>query len=134
MSNYNNRIKSTAIKLARTSQHHEKVGAVIVKGRRVLSLGLNGIKTHAAIKTKIDPNSLVDKLHAELATILKAKTDVTGTKMYIARICPGKKHGTGMSRPCKLCMSFLKKSGIKEIYYTTGDDNVPWIQEKVERY
>ncbi len=133
MSNYNNRIKFAAIKLARTSKHHEKVGAIIVKGRRMLSSGFNGIKTHAAIKTKIDPSSLVDKLHAEIHSILRAKTNIVGTKMYIARVCPGKKYGTGMSRPCKLCMLYLRKSGIKEIHYTTGEDDI-WKYEKVERY
>lgn len=132
MSNIN-RIKSTAIALAKTSQHHEKVGAVIARGRRVLASGLNSTKTHAAIRTKIDPNSLVDKLHAELASILRARTDISGTKMYIARISPGKKHGTGLSRPCKLCMNYLRKAGIKEVHYTTGEDDI-WKYEKVSKY
>jgi deoxycytidylate deaminase len=134
MSNYNDRIKSAAIKSAKISQHEEQVGAVIVKGRRMLSSGYNSTKTHAIIQREIDPRTLVDKLHAELHAVLSAQTDISGAKMYIARISPGLKNGTGLSRPCKLCMAFLKKSGIKEIHYTTGEDDMPWKQERVERH
>lgn len=127
----NDRIRYTVETLASLSEHHFKVGAVIVKGRRVIAVGHNKTKTHTIIKNKLDKYSLVDKLHAEMDAVLKARTDLCGAKLYVLRICPDNRNGTGMSRPCSLCMRLIRGAGIKEIIYTTGDPARPWAKERI---
>jgi len=127
----NDRIRNMAETLAHLSDHHFRVGAVIVKGRRILAGGHNKNKTHTVIRNQIDKYSLVDKLHAEMTAILKARTGLEGARIYILRICPDNKDGTGMSRPCNLCMRLIRGAGIKEIIYTTGNPEQPWMKEKI---
>ena len=126
-----NRIQDMAKTLANLSDHHMRVGAVIVKGRRVIAGGHNKNKTHTIIRNKIDKYSLVDKLHAEMTAILKARTDLDGAKIYVLRICPDNVVGTGLSRPCSLCMRLIRAAGIKEIVYTTGNPSQPWMKERI---
>ena len=140
------RIRSMTENLAHMSDHHMRVGAIIVKGRRIIAGGFNKSKTHTVIRNKIDKFSLVDKLHAEMNAILKARTDLEGAKMYVLRVCINNKHlprrltgrprgrnlgDTGMSRPCNLCMNLIRNSGIKEIIYTTGNPLEPWVKERI---
>lgn len=128
----NDRIRNMAENLAYSSDYYPyRVGAVIVKGRRIIAGGTNKNKTHTIIRNKLDKFSLVDKLHAEMSAILKARTSLTGAKIYVLRACPDHENGTGMSRPCKLCMRLIAGAGIKEVYYTTGDPIQPWMKERI---
>ena len=114
-----------AIAVARLSDHKFRVGAAIIKGRRIISLGCNSSKTTPFIRNKLNDRTLVDRLHAEMSAILKAQGDVSRCKIYVARITT---MGLGNARPCGLCMSMIKEAGIKEVYYTTDDG---WIGEGV---
>jgi hypothetical protein len=41
---------------------------------------------------------------------------------------------TSYSKPCSYCVSFLKRLGVKKVYYTTGDiftDPTAWTCENV---
>lgn len=130
----NDRIRNMAIDLANKSDykdHHIRIGAVIVKGRRIIAGGFNQNKTHTIIRNQIDRYSLVDKIHAEMSAILKSRTDLVGAKIYILRLCPDNKNGTGLSRPCSLCMRLISGAGIKEIIYTTGNPLRPWMKERI---
>ena len=98
-------------RIADTSQCHYKMGAIIVKGNRVLSVGVNQIKTHPAIAKTYDDYCV--SIHAELAALLRNKTDVTGATMYVAR------NGGKVSKPCKSCMVYIRMAGIKYIVYST---------------
>jgi deoxycytidylate deaminase len=128
------RIRHMAEAMAYKSDYkdrHIQVGAVIVKGRRIIAGGFNQNKTHTIIRNQIDKYSLVDKLHAEMSAILKSRTDLGGAKIYVLRVCPDNEDGTGMSRPCGLCMRLIRGAGIKEIIYTTGDPSQPWMKERI---
>lgn len=116
-----------AIAMAKTSEHKFKVGSAILKGNRIVSLGVNKDKTTPFIK-KIDRYTMCDKYHSEMNAILTAKTDITGSKIYVARKT---NTGTLLSRPCKLCMKLIRGAGIRAIFYTTGDETQPWLMEKV---
>lgn len=117
-----------AIAMAEESEHHFQVGSVIVKGRHIISLAHNSKKkTHPLIMKATGNKSLVDKLHSEQAAILKARTDLVGAKIYVAR---KKALGLGTSRPCRHCFKMIKAAGIKKIYYTTDNG---WVCEKIER-
>lgn len=114
-----------AIAAAKLSNHRIRVGAVIVKGRKIISLGCNSIKTTPFIRNKLSNKTMVDRMHAEMSCILKAHKNVYKCKMYVARPTI---LGLGNARPCTLCMSMIKESGIKEVFYSTENG---WIKEKL---
>ena len=119
------RIQDTIKSLAQKSQHKYKVGAAIVKGRKIVSLGHNSHKTSPYIKHNISDTTLVDRLHAEMSCICKSQNDISGSKIYVGRLSPS---GFKNARPCKLCMSMIREAGIKEVYYSTNDG---WKRELV---
>ena len=91
-----------------------KHGAVIVKGGRVLSTGVNKERNHPLIVSSEHIKTHCS-VHAEVDALKKAG-DVRGATMYVARV-----NKTGQernSRPCKYCYANIKKSGIKKIVYT----------------
>lgn len=80
------------------------LGAVVVKGGRVLSVGTNDY----------------DKgLHAEAAALAKHR-DVVGADIYVARHRRGG-CGVGMARPCQACQKKLADAGIYRVFFTTDD-------------
>ena len=102
---------NAAYRLSTKSLCRYKFGSVIVKGKNI-SVGINKIKTHPIHKRYGD---FILSIHAEVAAILKAHFDVSGSTMYIARdsINP-------QSRPCKVCMGIILESGIRRIVYHDG--------------
>lgn len=91
-----------------------RLGAVVVKGGRVLSTGYNEVRY-----TKELGNPT---LHAEQAAILKLLkqrrlTDLVGATLYVTRFTRGGR--IGCSRPCGDCEALIRSVGIKEIFYTT---------------
>lgn len=97
------------------SQHKQhKLGAVIVKGNRVLSTGHNSIRFSREIGKPT--------LHAEEAAIVKLLTqrrlhDLFGADLYVTRFTKGGR--VGLSLPCSRCMSLIRSVGINRVYYTT---------------
>lgn len=103
-----------ASKQAKQSTHRHRLGAVIVKGNRVLSSGHNEIRYTKELRK--------GNVHAEEAAILKllkAKrlADLAGSDIYVSRVCPSGR--LGLSRPCSRCMALIRSVGIDQIHYTT---------------
>lgn len=126
MSNNNVEEIPSYFRLARNvskfSDHRYKLGAVVTKGSRVISVGHN--------QTKTNPNAPFNGLHAEIKAIKTAgRIDFRGASIYVYR---DKSNGCiGNSRPCKYCMSIIKKLGFKYIYYSV--DEFPfWAVERVK--
>lgn len=93
-----------------------KLGAVIVKGGRVLSTGHNEIRYSRFIRQTT--------VHAEEAAIIKLLSShslhsLSGSDIYISRTTPG--GYSGLARPCSRCMDLIKSVGIKRIHYTTDN-------------
>lgn len=104
----------------------EKIGCVVVYKKGIYSTGYNTFKTHTVQmkynKLRFSEEGAIHKTHAEISALLRIQySDIDWSKVsiYVYRICPGKIRGFGMSRPCKSCMAFIRKLGIKNIYYTT---------------
>ena len=104
-----------ANKIAHLSEHNMRIGAVVAKGSRVLSFGINKYKSHPQ---QINPYTLnTGLIHAELNAIINCRTDITGGTIYISRLL---KNGLpALSKPCKSCMKMISLYGIKKIVYTT---------------
>ena len=89
-----------ALKVAEKGIHPiYKMGAAIVKGNSLVSVGFN----HRAI-------------HAEASAI--GRRDVKGCDIYVARQRRGK------SKPCEKCMRLLKEAGIRKFHYFEADGSV----------
>lgn len=95
-------------------------GAVIVKGGRVISVGINSMRNH--------PDHVADartqsSTHAEAAAIRAAGryTDLSGATIFIARIARDGKTPM-MSAPCVNCQKALKEAGIKKVFYTVDGE------------
>jgi deoxycytidylate deaminase len=87
-----------------------RLGAVIVRGNRIVSIGYNKYKTN--------PHSPhpYKHVHAEVMAILRSNGECVGGDLYIYR--EGRDGLPRISRPCKSCILAIKKAGIKNIYYT----------------
>lgn len=98
-----------ALQVAKLSQCRYRLGAVIVKGSRVLSVGCNVLKSHP-VHREYPPH--VISIHAEHSAILKATTDVSGATVFVARL-----GGNKTSKPCPFCLAVLVEAGIRDIVY-----------------
>lgn len=111
-----------ASRQASNSTHRHRLGAVIVKGNRVLSSGHNEIRYSKELRK--------GTVHAEEAAILKLLkarrlADLAGSEIYVSRICNSGR--LGLARPCLSCMALIRSVGIDTIHYTTNEGTVETI-------
>ena len=101
---------------ARKSKHSQhKLGAVIVKGHRILATGFNSMRSSAVTKTST--------LHAEAAAILRLLKehrleDLAGAEMYVTRFTKG--GNVGCSKPCDNCMDLIRSVGIRVVHFNNN--------------
>lgn len=102
-----------AKKLASKSDHHSyRLGCVIFKGSKVLSLGYNQIKTHTQ-----SPHDW-KMIHAEFHALLGvAVCDLRGASACVYR--ESRSGRVGLAKPCKGCESLLFGAGLRKVYFTT---------------
>lgn len=109
--------------------------AIITKGGRIISENFNNMKSHPFAmkplgclhKPEIDRDDL-RTLHAEMAAIksIKNKNRLKGASIFVFSM--NRKGELRISRPCDLCMHYIKMYGISKIYYTSSNG---WIKERV---
>lgn len=102
-----------ARQVAKTSTCKTMHGAVIVKGGRVISVGVNSYRNHPLTVTTPSSES---STHAEIAAMKACNTDLRGCIIYIARV--NRKGEDRMSMPCVECNKAIIKAGFKKIVYT----------------
>ena len=100
-----------------------KVGAVIVKNKRILATGYNGAPTGikhceetGCLREKLNVPSgqrheLCRGLHAEQNAIIQAAyhgVEINGSEIYCTNL------------PCIICTKMIINAGIKKIYYKEG--------------
>ena len=120
-----------ALSMARKSEQNPyKVGAVVARGRRIISAGFNQTKTHPfTLKLR---NSMITCLHAEMHACLGVdENSLRGASIYVVRL---RRDGTlSMAKPCEACTQMLSKLGVKKAYYTDIDGSVSSIKIKKGR-
>ena len=90
--------------------HH---AAVLAKGRKVISIGVNQRKTH----TK--SNSKFGFIHAELDCVLGVDEDtLKDATLYVVRVGYWNRKEIMYSRPCCYCRTMLIRSGVRKVVYT----------------
>jgi deoxycytidylate deaminase len=110
---------------AATSTHPKaQIGAVLVLDKSIISIGVNGEKSHP-LQAKYNEFRFQDDgckhlLHAEIAALAKGRwyQSLANATMYIYRTM--KEGGHGICRPCPGCLQALKDHRIQNIIYTTG--------------
>ena len=90
-----------------------QVGAIIVKDRRIISIGYNGMPSgwDNCCEDQLDDGSLKTKpevLHAEsnaIAKLARSNESGDGASLFVTHA------------PCMECAKLIYQSGIKEVYY-----------------
>jgi len=93
-----------------------RVGAVIMKGNRVLSTGFNSIRYSSISKQATS--------HAEAAAIVRLlkegrMVDLAGSVLYVTRFT--KSGVISCARPCDNCLRLIRSVGIAKVFYTDFD-------------
>lgn len=111
-----------ALKVAALSEAKYKHGSVIRRGKAVLGIACNVIKTHP-IQSRYEKHTC--SIHAEARSIILAKTNIEYSTCYSARISNTKIGNTGnamlVSKPCKACHALLLEAGVMYIVYYNGN-------------
>lgn len=94
-----------------------RVGAVIVKGDRILSTGYNQIRPSKLIG--------VNTLHAEAAAVLQLLkerrfSDLAGSTIYVTRFTRG--GNIGLARPCDRCSNLLSSVGVDRAVFSIDEN------------
>lgn len=97
-----------------------RVGAAIMKGKTLISVGWNSQKTHPKSTTRYQGH------HAEFDCIIgNYKYELGGTSIFVVRLTPGGR--LSMARPCGECLPFIRAAGISKVFYTNHNGEVERI-------
>lgn len=93
-----------------SSANRAKVGAIIVKDNRIISIGYNGMPAGWTNECEIDGHTKSEVLHAETNAIAK-----------VARSQESSENSTLFCThaPCLDCAKLIYQSGISEVFYIT---------------
>lgn len=112
-----------AKQIAQKKSNHaaHRMGAVVVKGNRILSTGANQVSRGCKY---IHDKKWSDSLHAEAAAILQLLKhndlrSLAGADLYVTRI--NKVGHVRMAKPCRYCQDLAQAVGIRRIFYTTNE-------------
>lgn len=108
-------IINRAIEECRLSTFKTHVGAVIFKGKRILSSGHNGIRSSSIDRRHV---SYPEALHAEQAALIGLDwTRLSGYSILVLRLSKVEEH-LGNAKPCPMCLKLIQTVGIRNIYYS----------------
>lgn len=113
LSNSDRSFLSTAAKAASYSEYKFRMGAVVVKSGRVLSIDTNYNKR----SPYTPPNRW--STHAEIRA-LRSASDTKGATLYIARL--SKSGDVALAKPCAWCMEHIITAKIDRVVYTISED------------
>jgi dCMP deaminase len=113
----------------RSTCTRKNIGAVIVKGKTILSTGYNGSvrgRPHCSeIGCDMENGHCVATIHAEANAIIQAAKNgvaIDGSEIYTT------------ASPCWNCFKLIANSGIKEIYYGEfyRDERIIRVAEEID--
>ncbi len=112
-----------AIEVAAASTSRKKVGAVLYNKRREIASAVNNDdKSHPMQAKWAERVGLQEKiyLHAEMATLIKARED--GDTIVVVRLGGHDGKSLRNAKPCPICEPALRYAGIKHVYYSIWDN------------
>jgi deoxycytidylate deaminase len=99
-------------KISEYSNYKFKLGAIIFKGKKIISTGFNKNKTHPKANEYFKHGSV----HAEIDAILHAPYDIQGSSILVCRMYKNGK--PALAKPCAMCIQMMYEFGIKEVFWT----------------
>jgi tRNA(Arg) A34 adenosine deaminase TadA len=107
----------TTYKVALTSDYGRfRVGSIIARKNKIISLGTNARKTHPLQSRFTNKPYLKAWRHAEIHSLsLCGNISVSNCDIYVLRSLAD--NNLGNSRPCSGCMEALKHFGIARAFY-----------------
>lgn len=118
-------MKTNFFKLAKkaslSGEHFQhRIGAVLIKKNKVVSIGFNRQKTHPKSPSPFK------YLHAEIDCILGVDSDtLMDSELYVYR--QTRNNTLGLSKPCKHCLWMLQLAGIKKIHHTSEEGYTTYV-------
>lgn len=124
------------IEAEKSDYNRFKVGCVVTYKHTVIGRGCNAKKSHPLQKeynrkyrkfNNEKGQCIIDSVHAEISALTSIpyttgiEIDWSKVKVFVYRICPGKKRGYGNAKPCAACMNAIRDLGIRNVYYS--DEN-----------
>ena len=113
-------MKAATLASVRSPCDRLKVGCVIVKNNRLISMGYNGFLAGTEHKSIVRWGHEQATIHAEINAITDAAkrgVSIDDSVAYITHY------------PCLNCFKALASSGIKKIYYQVDYKNDPFVEE-----
>jgi len=114
VSNKDRRFIAMALKLALGCHRQHRLGAIVVKGGRILGKGFNVFETRRCAEER----ALDDNWRSELE----------GATLYVARAT--RVRACGIARPCAKCQNLIRSLGIGKVFFTTDDPLNPIAMER----
>lgn len=143
ISNFDKRMFHYAYLEATKSDYKRfNIGCVIAYKHSIIGRGHNSNKSHPSQKkynrkyrtfNYMGGTYIHDSLHAEIAAIhsipytVGINVDWSQVKLYVYRICHGKRLGYGCAKPCPACTAAIKDLGVKHIYFT-DDEGLSYME------
>lgn len=116
---------NSARAVSKLSDHHYKLGCVVVDHHRIISSGFNSrTKCHrlqAVLDEEFFGRATRGSEHAEVAALLpliRRKVDLSASTVYVYR--EDRFGRLAMARPCPRCMSLPLRLGVRRIKYTAS--------------
>ena len=111
MDNVSSRIKrfiDIAYEEALKSNGVQKIGAILVRGGKIVSRG---------------HNSYFNGRHAEDACLSSLwKSEIQGCTLFVVR--KRRNQVFGLSKPCKDCERLIRDARVKKVVFTTNENNI----------
>lgn len=124
MNFYETMLAKAAIIGQKSDVEKQKIGAILVYKKKIISTGFNKQKSHP-LQSRLNRLRCCEHkrertfIHAEIDCLRKLKKIPAGSKLFIGRI---DKNGIrALSRPCEACLEYIRLCNIKEIVYNTSD-------------
>jgi len=113
-----------ALEEAKNSNYYQRVGAVIFKGKRIVSSAHNAVRSNS-VKSKF--KQFHESLHAEASAIIKARKNLKGYSIIVVRL--SKNNELALAKPCEFCQEYIEYVGITNIFYTTNEGKILCMKE-----
>lgn len=108
------RLAATALKEIDFGKQRHNLVAILERGGRIISIGLNDMNRTHPVYFGEDGENYDRGIHAEYDAVRQVD-DPAGSNLHVFRF---KRNGEmGASKPCGACMRLLKDKGVRKVIY-----------------
>lgn len=112
-------ILNQAIEEAQRSDHKQRVSAVIFKGKRVIAVAHNAVRSN---KIPYKFKNFLESSHAECQAIIKARRGLKGYDILVIRL--NRSGDLMLAKPCEFCQDFIDFVGIRNTFFSINSGEI----------